>query len=247
MRTALLIPVLFASCVYPSFVATKVVEFTVPAATVERLDCETHNGSITVAGDSGRTEIAIRAELSVRGTTQSEADANLNLLEVGREEGPGRLHLFAKYPAVELANRSPNITFSLQVPARIVLNLDSHNGDLRVTGSAATAQMTTHNGSISGSVGGKQLAVETHNGDVVLDLTGAGAIDGNLTSHNGSITVGILGATDATLVAATHNGDIHAGAMVRESIVKKRSLQGRIGDGSGKLAITTHNGDVTIR
>ncbi|MBL8755579.1 MAG: hypothetical protein JNK15_19940, partial [Planctomycetes bacterium] len=128
------LPLLATACVFPTHQASKVVELSLPVGQLRRLQCESHNGGITVTGAPDATEIALRAELSVRGTSQAEADANLNLMEVGREENGDLLRLFGKHPVGELNNRSPNYRFILRVPATMALQLESHNGDVSATG-----------------------------------------------------------------------------------------------------------------
>lgn len=251
MRQSLLlslvaIAALGSACSYPSFQAKKTVEFTLPSATVTRLLCTSHNGSIKVSGDAAATAIQLKAEMSVRGTTQEEADANLNLLEVGQEQADGTLKVWGKYPTGSLNNRSPSFSFTVTVPARMQLELESHNGGLTALGTDGPLRLETHNGNIDAKVATGKVEAVTHNGSVDLELAGAGRLDGTITSHNGGIRIGIAGDRGATVEAATHNGSVKAGAKVAEAAATRTSLRGRIGDGSGKLVITTHNGNVTI-
>ena len=68
-----------------------------------------------------------------------------------------------------------------------------------------------------------------------------------MTTHNGNVTLGFPGAVDATVTASTHNGSLSGGAKLADAKVSRRQLTGRIGAGTGKLTITTHNGNVTVR
>lgn len=252
MRNSLLLPLvsiaaLTSACSYPGFQAKKTVEFTLPAASVSRLLCTSHNGNIVIDGDPAATAVNLKAEMSVRGYTQEEANANLNLLEVGQEQADGQLKLWGKYPPGSLNDVSPSFAFTLTVPARMQLQLQSHNGDLIARGTEGPIQLETHNGSIEAKVTTAKVEVETHNGAVALDLAGSGPLDGTITSHNGGIRVGIGSDRGATIEAATHNGSIKAGEGIVTASVSRNRLRGKIGDGSGKLVITTHNGSVAIR
>jgi Putative adhesin len=238
---------LTSSCSYPRFQAKKTVEFTLPAASVSRLLCTSHNGKIVVDGDPAATAVNLKAEMSVRGHTQEEANANLNLLEVGQEQTDGQLKLWGKYPTGGLNNLSPSFAFTMTVPARMQLQLETHNGDVVARGTEGPIRLETHNGSIEAKVTTAKVEVETHNGTVELDLGGSGPLDGTVTSHNGGIRVGIGNDRGTRIEASTHNGSIQAGANVAEASVSRTRLSGKIGDGSGKLVITTHNGSVTIR
>lgn len=242
------VPLLLAAgCSYPQHVASKVVELSIPAAGLTDLACESHNGRLSVVGDAAVTQVELRAELSVRGYSQGEADANLHLLEIGRETTGGRLRIFGKYPPDQLNNRSPSFAFSLKVPQGLAVQLESHNGDLVVRGVDGQMKLTTHNGSIEGSATTKRVEAVTHNGDVHLELAGEGSLDGTIESHNGTVVVGLGKGRGAMLAASTHNGDIDLTAEAADVQMSKRSLRARIGDGSGRLTVTTHNGDVHLR
>lgn len=248
MRSSLLlVPVLASACVFPNYQATKVVEFTIPASSLQKLDCQSHNGDITVTGDPAATEIAMRAELSVRGHSQAEADANLHLLEIGREETLGTLRLWGKYPEGELINRSPSFRFTMKVPQRLALQLVSHNGDIDATGMQGAAALETHNGDIDGSLRTNHVVATTHNGDIDLRLSGEGALDGEVRSHNGDIELALAEGFGARLEASTHNGRVTPPVRVMDASISKRSLVGSIGDGKGRLVVESHNGNVVFR
>ncbi len=247
MRYPALLFLFTAACSIPGHTASKVVEFSVPAGTLQRLDCETHNGGITITGSPTADSVTVRAEMSVRGYSQEEADANLHLLEVGNETIDGKLRLYGKFPRAELSNRSPSFAFTMTIPTRLEVTLLSHNGDLNVTDLAGALKSTTHNGDIGLKGQSPKVALETHNGSVVADFAGTGSLDGDVTTHNGNVTLGFPGAVDATVTASTHNGSLSGGAKLADAKVSRRQLTGRIGAGTGKLTITTHNGNVTVR
>lgn len=246
MRTLLLLPFLAACSVYPSFVATKVVELEIPAATLQSLACESHNGAIVVTGAATET-IKLRCEMSVRGVTQEEADGNLARLDLGREQTATQLKLFGRYPQKELCNRSPSFAFTMTAPAALALQLTTHNGDVTANAITGPIVVTTHNGRIGGQVDGAQLTATTHNGDIALQVGGNGNLEGAIETHNGDVELQFAGARNAAIEASTHNGRLSAtgAAAVLES--RRSWLRARVGDGTGKLAVTTHNGDVTLR
>ena len=246
MRAVLLLPFLAACFNHPQFVANKVIEAEVPAVAVQQLVCESHNGDIEATGAPAET-IVLRVEMSVRGMTQEEADANLQLLELGREKVGDRLRLFGKYPANALDNRSPSFAFTLIVPARLALHLESHNGDIVARSVGGTVVATTHNGRIQAELAGAKVALKTHNGDVQLRLEGTAPLDGTVESHNGEVGI-LFGSGRAAAIAANpHNGRITTGGQVRVLEKGEDSLRGQVGEGGGKLTVTTHNGDITLQ
>jgi DUF4097 and DUF4098 domain-containing protein YvlB len=248
MRSFLpLVSVLAAGCVFPAYKASKVVELTLPVEKLQELACESHNGAITVTGDAAATDISLRAELSVRGYTQSEANSNLELLEVGREENGGTLRIFGKYPSGTLDNLSPGFTFTLKVPQRFAVRLVSHNGDITANDIDGAATIETHNGDIGGALRGRRVSATTHNGNVGLRLSCEGALDGEARSHNGDIDLAIAESAGTRLEATTQNGRITPPAKLADATIGKSSLACRLGDGKGRFVIDTHNGNVVIR
>ena len=247
MRTILLSFLGAAACASPSFHASKVVELTLPADGLATVDCTSHNGAIRVTGDASASSVALRAELSVRGFTQEEADANLELLEVEHGLDGDTLRVRAKYPREQLARRSPSFAFTLTMPSRTGLRLVTHNGDLRVEGTEGAAVLETHNGDVDASLRASRIAAATHNGSVALRVEGEGPLDGEVASHNGDVTVTLAGGTDTVLHLATHNGSITPPAGAHAATSTRRSFRGTLGTGGGELVVTTHNGDVVVR
>jgi DUF4097 and DUF4098 domain-containing protein YvlB len=243
-----LVPCLLAvGCTFPIYSAERTLEFTLPAEDLLRLHCETHNGNIQVTGTAGTTQIALRADLSVRGRTQAEADANLALLDVVRERVGDTLRIRGDYPAAELRNRSPGFRFTLTVPADLVVHLTSHNGNVTATGIRGSTTIETHNGSITGDVTTHHIVATTHNGNVKLRLSGDGPLDGDVRSHNGNVEIAVDERLDSQLVATTRNGRVTPPARVQDAALDRRRVSCRLGDGKGKLAVETYNGNVVIR
>jgi DUF4097 and DUF4098 domain-containing protein YvlB len=246
MRTSLFLVPLFAACTYPRYVATKTVEYAIPATSTTNLLCQTHNGNITVTGESNTSQIAVHAELSVRGYTQDEADANLHLVEVGREQEGGTLRLFVKYPS-DISDCSPSGSFVLGVPRDLACGLESHNGRLCLRGTRGNARLETQNGSIEATVEGPEVETTTHNGNIRLALAGSDPIKAKVLSHNGSIEMSLPENIGTMLDASTHNGRVVGPERVVAATYGRSSLRGRIGDGTGSLTVSTHNGNVRIR
>ncbi len=241
------LPLFATACVFPNYKASKVVEYTLPADQITRLQCDSHNGDITVTGVPGATEIAVRAELSVRGTSQSEADSNLHLMEVVRDTKGDLLHVFGRHPTGSLNNRAPNYRFVLKVPTAMAMALESHNGDIVTTGMVGTVKLETHNGDIQGQARTNHVTALSHNGDVNLRIDGEGPLDGEITTHNGDIDLALAESLGTRLEASTHNGRVSPPAKLYDAAISRRKLSCSIGDGKGRLVVDTHNGDVVVR
>lgn len=245
-HVSLLLFGLAAACSFPQHIAKKTVEDSFPAAGIRELYCRTHNGDITIHGKAGATEIRMRATLSVRGYTRDEAERNLELLAVGSTTDGDRMTLAGKYDAA-VRGMSPGCTFVVEAPADLVQRLESHNGDIRAIDTSAALHCETHNGDIEARALTSELRVVTHNGNVDLEIGGAGALDGSITSHNGDVAVGVAEGVGTSIRASTHNGSIGLRRHADESSRSRRRLECRLGDGAGRLEIETHNGNVEIR
>jgi len=271
MKTALLLTVLplAVACSMPTHTATRTYEVTLPAAGLQRLACDTRNGDVTIVGDAAATTVSVRADLSVRGHTQAEAEANLGLLDVQKDVGADAVTLTGLFPAKGLGNCSPAIAFTIRLPARLRVaatthngdvrldgsdggaTLTSHNGDVVVAGGSAEVQATTHNGNVRWQGAGRRVDLVTHNGDVFAEFAAAGEVQSTLTSHNGDVDLTFPGAVDAALAAETSNGGVRLAAKGMTDVVKSRggrSATARLGKGgAGQIKAVTHNGDVTAK
>ena len=238
---------LFATaCNTPAFVACKSAELTVPAASLRRLQCESHNGFIKVIGEAGRTEVAARVEMSVRGCTQEEADANLARLEVGCDVAAESLRLYGRHPVELFVNRSPSFAFTLTVPEQLTATLTSHNGAVTVKGLCGDVKIETHNGGIDVDAVCDHIDMTSHNGDIGVRVTGRDQLDGSIVTHNGDVDVHFGDAVSTTVAASTHNGRIRNDAAMRDVRSERRSFAGTVGSGAGRLLVETHNGDIGL-
>lgn len=236
---------LLTACSYPSFVASKTVEYEVPADGVQRLACTTHNGAITVTGDAAAKPIRLRAEITARATSQAEADALLHQLDVRRDLVDGALQVGGQGPQTGWTTQS-SFAFTFAVPPSVRVALESHNGALRVTGMQDEVSAVTHNGEVVVDAAAPVVATSSHNGDVRLTLRGE-LREATVETHNGEVAVEMAAAGNAKVTVETHNGTIHVPANLRDAVHERGLLQGRFGEGKGNLRITTHNGDVRLR
>lgn len=246
IRSLAVLPLaLVAACSFQRFAASKVVDYALPVAGVQRLSCQSHNGGITVIGDAAATEIVVHAEITARAGSQVEADALLHQLDVRRDVADGGLTVTGTGPQTGWTESSV-FTFTITLPPQTALDLLSHNGELRLQGTAGDVRVETHNGGITGDTAGSRLVAVTHNGNVRLTLRCA-AREATIETHNGEVEVELAATQDARLEAATHNGRIRCDPPLEDATRGRNRLVGRLGDGKGSLRITTHNGDVVLR
>jgi hypothetical protein len=243
----LLIVCSLPQCTMPTFVAKRTDNLDLPVAGVTGLVCTSHNGNIVLAGAATQPAIRVRAELSVRGHSQQEADDNLRLMEVGHEVKDGVLHLAGKYPKGSLNNVSPSFAFHVELPSEFTATLTTHNGNIQISGLDGRQKLLTHNGGITTRTPADRIDCETHNGRIALALASNGSVAGRIESHNGGVEIELGSAVTATLAAETHNGSITVPETAKILERKNNRLRCEIGDGRGNLTITTHNGSIRIK
>jgi hypothetical protein len=250
---------LASACSFERFHAAKTVDYALPLAGVQRLACQTHNGGITVIGDATATEIALHAEITASAPSQVEADTLLNQLDVVRDVADGGLTVHGNGPDSDWRTSSV-FSFTITLPPQAALELQSHNGALRIRGATGAVSAETHNGEITAEVGAGDLNAVTHNGDVRLTFRGGGLRQAVAESHNGEITIDLGPDQDLRLEAETHNGRVRNEMLLqdprwrgstrsdgRHAQREDNHVTGQIGAGTGSLRVTTHNGDITLK
>lgn len=248
IRPAVFLPLALsvAGCSLPTHVASKTIDLQLPIAGVQAIDCESHNGAITIIGDPMATTISLHAEIAVRAFSPSDASALLVQTSVDQNVVDGQLVVRCKHPEA-LGGRIVTFSCTLRVPPALGATLLSHNGMIDVRGIDGDLHVESHNGAIVAVSRAHRIDATTHNGEVTLRCDGEGDLDGSIESHNGAITIDLATGARTTVDASTHNGRLAWPADALDVRREDSTLSCRFGDGAGHLAIVTHNGDVNIR
>ncbi len=225
-------------------------KFTIPADDVEAIVCNTHNGDVDIVGDASTPDghIVIAVEKFASGSSEEEARKNLECVEIVRDIVDGRLKLGWK----DSKNRtfrdwSGGASFSVRGPVHLGATIRTHNGSVDVQQCTGAVDIESHNGDIRIAGPYRRVGLETHNGDVTALLNGTDPIAGSIETHNGDVVVSWAESCSATIDASTHNGSLTTAGPVVHVRGKKRWLEARVGDGSGKFSVSTHNGDVCLQ
>ena len=204
------------------------------------------NGGIRVLG-SNRSDVRLRARIMAFART--EEDARDLLSQVRLDLGGGRVR--AEGP--ERREREYwSVSFELEVPRTIQMELNTRNGGIAVQDYAGTAVLRTRNGGISlGDVGGN-IRGETRNGGISVNLEGnrweGAGLD--LETRNGGVVMSIPSSYSAELEAGTRNGgiDIDFPVVVQGTLTRlNRQITTTLGSGGPRLRVMTTNGGVRIR
>ena len=238
----------------------------IDSASLKAVAVRTHDGTIAF---NGRDDVSGDTVVSVRkrggGSSPSDAEAALDAIDVYIEPaGSGLQKIGWRWKGVKRRGWGARVDFEIAAPGGIRLDAETHNGAVRARGLTADASLTTHNGAIDVASSGRSLNVITHNGRIVAqysgesvsltthngsittDLSGARAPSGVITTHNGAIRVDLGEASSTRLICQTHRGTISCDLPLRDSRVSQSRLIGTVGDGTGTLNMTTHNGSIRL-
>jgi len=201
------------------------------------------NGGIEVFGSS-RRDIAIRAKIQAHGRTTRRAEEIADEIRIKTEGG----RIFAEGPDTR-RNEWWSVTFEVELPARMDLDLRARNGGISVSDVTGMLRMETLNGGIHlESVNGDVVA-ETTNGGLHVNLDGDGWVGKGLDAitTNGGVHLRVSRGYSAHLETGTVNGgvDIDFPVMVQGKIGRRITTD--LGKGGPTIRVITTNGGVDVR
>ncbi|MCU0607537.1 MAG: DUF4097 domain-containing protein, partial [Candidatus Edwardsbacteria bacterium] len=139
------------------------------------------------------------------------------------------------------------------------------SGDIGLSGCAGSAAVQTVSGdaeigfdgdlsvtSVSGDVSAdvanaRNVVVHSTSGDVGLEISSAApAPQLAMVSISGDVELSLPDGVSAALEAVTTSGDIDCDLELADAERKNRRLAGRLGDGAGRITVTTTSGDISI-
>jgi DUF4097 and DUF4098 domain-containing protein YvlB len=202
------------------------IDSTVPVERGQRLEVSSYAGDITVTTWS-RNAVRVQAEPGGRTTVEIDRSAtSVTVRTQGRRGPPSLVDLQITAPtwmALDLSGVNTDISV---VGARGPVSVETVQGQVDVEGGAGLVSLQSVQGSVSLSGAKGRLEVNSVNEDVVVRGS-----SGEVTAVtvNGDIT---LSRVDATSVMANSvNGELDYDGTIRNS---------------GRYALSTHNGDITI-
>jgi Toastrack DUF4097 len=247
---------------------TAALTLTVPAAAQDfhwtghlaagkRLEIKGVNGSIRAMAASG-SEIDVTARKTAR---RSDPD-DVKIQVVPFEDG---VTICAVYPTPSRARRENScesgdswhsntddndvtVDFTIRLPAGIVFNGQTVNGDVDAEDLGADADVSTVNGSIDVSAAGVVEAT-TVNGSIRAKMGRADwTSEASFKTVNGGITLTLPDNLNADVSAETVNGDLETEfPLTITGRFGPRHMRGTIGSGGRRLELSTVNGSIHLR
>lgn len=249
-------------------------EQTVPLKPGSEVRLGNVNGGVTFEAWD-RNEVHIEAEKQARAGSSDQARKLMSQIKIDVVPGPSGLRIDTHMPKrgeggflADLFNGgevSLGVSYRIQVPRHVALDVVSSNGALQVTGTLGNTHLKTTNGrltvtevsgdmtletsngavSVTRSAG--SLRAETTNGGINAELGHLSGRDLSLETSNGGVSVHLPRDARFTIDAETSNGGIRSDFPVEGGKPGRHSLQGTVNGGGAKLHIRTSNGGVHIR
>lgn len=140
-----------------------------------------------------------------------------------------------------------SVQFTVQLPDGVLLDLNTVNGELRITGATARVAARTVNGLIDATSLGGPVHAETVNGSIVARMGSTGGDDLAYRTVNGSITLEVPRTLHADVDLKTVNGRIDSDfPLTVQGRINPRQLRASIGGGGQRITASTVNGSVRL-
>jgi hypothetical protein len=209
-----------------NFVARE--SFSFQVAPRNRLSLNGINGTVTVTGSTGAGFVTVAGQRRVESESQSDADEQLQRLEVQVLEMADEILVETTQPD-NTGGRNYVVDYVVTAPAETELFVDNTNGHVLVMDIARSATVQLLNGRIDGR----------------FSLPRDGWID--LMTTNGTIELAVPRNTSASLSATVSNGSIAVENLALQGENRTpNSLQATLGNGRGRIELLTVNGNISV-
>ena len=245
-----IIPTGFAPAVEPDY------RFSRPMRAGQTLSIGNIDGAVTVTRASGGTAVVLVTKRVIRG------DGNL-VQAILEEESGGRIKVCTVYLRTAGEQRDScdgrnsngrrreplevEMTYAVQLPAGVELNVGTVDGDVIVSGLAARATVATVDGDIRVE-GRAPERVSTVDGDIEVRATGELPEQLHFSTVDGGVLLSLPAGAGFEVNATTIDGELESDFPITvQGRWGPRSLRGTVGDGRTTIRISTVDGDVAIR
>ena len=216
-----------------------------------RVSVENINGNVTVIGRAGNT-------VEIVAIKKAGKQEYLDDIEIVIDHSEDAIRIETVHPDKGVRswftwgdNNSGSVSYTITVPSSANLeSVESINGNLEISGVFGVVKASTVNGKITASDLSANTDIETVNGSVNASFASLGGQQkAQCESVNGRLVINLPSDANASVTAETINGGIDGsdfGLKANKGFVG-RDLEGDIGDGSARLALSTVNGAIKIR
>ena len=232
------------------------------AKDIEKVALETIDGSIEVSGWDG-DQVIIDAEIKVVGKDLDVCRELLENVKIEVEEKGKFLDIEPEFRSKR--KYSVSVSFEVQLPSRMAVDVETVNGSVKVTGVHGGAEIESINGHIGcRSIKGNIEAATVNGGIDLEDILGnveAATVNGGISLEcgsespdvielgtvNGGIEASFDGEVNAMIDVSAMNGSIKLEGFPSVELNRKaRKFSTTLGNGNGSYEFSTINGSVTV-
>jgi Toastrack DUF4097 len=257
-------------CTGGSIWASSEEELDLPVLGVHTVLVRTDNGDVQVRPTRGQGDtIHVRAIIRAGGRDEIDAQACLEAIDIvtptgGPADSVQEIRWAWKRP--QEPHWRTQVSFEIAMPAALDLQAETENGKLDVAGVTGACELKSKNGAIrawavaadrlsaltkNGMLDvespARQIDLTTTNGMIVAALTGPAVSNGRIETHNGLVRLSLDPTANVQIRCQTTNGRVTNRLPLRDIVQKsKKRLEGSLGDASGTIEISTHNGGIKL-
>ena len=214
-------------------------QFNLDATGRSRFRVEAIDGRVLVIISSGENFV-VRGQKRVGGTSQADADARLLNLTIQITELGDEIH-----PRAD--GRPYVVDYTLEVPARLVPEVSTVNGDVTIESVDNGLTVQVLNGTVTLTDIEGSSEVDIANGDTVAEIRIEDDEVIDLATLNGAISLRIPADTNAELSATVDNGTVSfTGLTLTNELITNNVITGTIGTGEGTIMLNVDNGSITL-
>ncbi|MCZ6677574.1 MAG: DUF4097 family beta strand repeat-containing protein [Candidatus Poribacteria bacterium] len=240
-------------------------EWTFDGAGVSKIDAQTVNGSISLAG-SDRDQVIVRAWKEVRSKSAADAEEFAQKVNVYAEQHGDEIRIYREYPKPP-EGVSVTVRYEIESPREVDVNLRTVNNGLQISGIAGAIDAATVNRAIKLQGDTGPIHAHTTNGDIgamlghlaheskfsttngLIDVKiGQGIVSLTATTTNGEIDLTLPEDFAGQLDAKTSQGSVQSDFPIPVTRKIKNRLEGQIGEGGEALVkLRSLNGSIHLR
>jgi hypothetical protein len=215
------------------------------------------DGSVTVTRATSGTALVLVTKRVIRGNGDlvkailEEENGRIKVCTVYlRDAGQDRTQCNGNNNDNGSRRREPldvEMTYEVQLPAGVELQVGTVDGDVIVSGLSARASLSTVDGSVRVD-GRAPERISTVDGNIEVMATGELPTDLRYSTVDGNVTLTLPGNAGFEVNATSVDGGLESDFPITvQGRWGPRSMRGRVGDGRTSIRISTVDGEVAIR
>ncbi len=205
-----------------------------------------HTNGVIYINEIGGFQIQFDIIKRVESDSREDAEEHIDDIVVTYETFPEYVYVRVDHPAS--SRRNYEVDFTIGVPAGFGFNVALGNGVVSFSETTGDPVVSLGNGTIELlDATARNIQAGAGNGEIDADVTLMDTCNVYLGLGNGEITLRIPHDTSAWVEASVGNGEVtHTGLSFEELQSSLDLLVGRLGDGSGAIALSVGNGTIRL-